>query len=583
MALLPGQQLIGGVSNLIFGTNTPNYDTALYTNTNVQAQMKAAGVTIIRASCNDSASPPNNYSDAQLDTMMNAILATGAVPLLILRTRDSVFNQHVVTHFKGTCFLYEHGNEPDINGYTAQSYFGYWQTSINACRAIDPGAKFIGPVLGVFSNVSSFLLPWLDLCVSNNVMPDLVSYHIYPDTTKTRIPQAQALQDAAKIGSSGATLRTQVKQRLAGTAYASLNLAMCCTEYNCDAWYNNSPTDPNQPSQGYTSNAPANNSFNGQFMTNALEGLVANNIDMACHFELEYYLANKNGPTSTAPQYVSLASEITKYLSGSPAAIAASPLALNFSGIQGGTNPAAQNVTLTNTGGTSGAWTSAITYGTGGSGWLSVTPGSGTLAAGANQAVAFTANLTGLAPGTYSATVTFSMGSSTATVTVQLVVTAATAPVASVSTSAINFTAIIGGSSPPSQTVTLTNTGTASGTWNARTNGLSWFSISLTTGTLAPGASVTITASINIAGLTQISLYVENIAFTFAGQIPETDTGIYLTLNAGPPPGGDSGGKPPGSGVGATNSAQHSQALQGAPATFIVNAGAYNNEIVKGA
>ncbi len=582
MALLPGQQLVGGVSNLIFGTNTPNYDTALYTNTNVQGQMKAAGVTIIRASCNDSASPPNNYSDTQLDAMMNAILATGAVPLLILRTRDSTFNQHVVTKFKGTCFLYEHGNEPDINGYTAQSYFGYWQTSINACRAIDPGAKFIGPVLGVFSNVSSFLLPWLDQCVYNNVMPDAISYHVYPTTTKTRVAQAQALADASKIGSSGATLRAQVKQRLAGTAYAALNLAMCCTEYNCDAWYNNSPTDPNQPSQGYTSNAPANNSFNGQYMTNALEGLVANNIDMACHFEMEYYLANKNGPTSTAPQYVSLANEVTKYLSGSPAAIAASPLALNFSGIQGGTNPANQNVTISNTGGTSGAWTSAITYGSG-TGWLSVSPG-GTLAAGANQVVALSVSLTGLVPGTYSATVTFSMGSTAAVVTVQLVVTAATAPMASVSTSAINFTAIVGGSNPPTQTVTLTNTGTASGTWNARTNGLSWFSISQVSGTLAPGASVTITASINIATMTQIALYVENIAFTFAGQIPETDIGIYVTILAAPPPGGDSGGKPAGSGVSASTSAQHSQALQsGAPAAFIVNAGTPNNEIVKGA
>lgn len=98
------------------------------------------------------------------------------------------------------------------------------------------------------------------------------------------------------------------------------------------------------------------------------------------------------------------------------------PTTLSFSTTLG-TNPASQNSTFSNVGGTSSAWTSSISYGSG-SGWLAISPTSGTLGAGAGVAVAFTCTAGSLPVGTYTATVTFTMttGGSTATVTVTFVV-----------------------------------------------------------------------------------------------------------------------------------------------------------------
>ncbi len=87
--LLPGQQLINGVSNLIFGTNTPNYDTSLISDTNIQNQLKAANITVIRAGFTDSSG--NQYTDAQIDAQYNAIQSAGAVMLGLSR----IINPHL--------------------------------------------------------------------------------------------------------------------------------------------------------------------------------------------------------------------------------------------------------------------------------------------------------------------------------------------------------------------------------------------------------------------------------------------------------------------------------------------------------
>ena len=102
------------------------------------------------------------------------------------------------------------------------------------------------------------------------------------------------------------------------------------------------------------------------------------------------------------------------------------PAALTFTSTVGGANPASQTVTLTATNG-------PITYTTSVSGALSVTvsPVSGTVNPGTNQPVTISVNSTGLAAGTYTATVTFQDTNNLAdkaTVNVTLTVTAGPPP-----------------------------------------------------------------------------------------------------------------------------------------------------------
>jgi fibronectin type 3 domain-containing protein len=93
-----------------------------------------------------------------------------------------------------------------------------------------------------------------------------------------------------------------------------------------------------------------------------------------------------------------------------PAAIVLDRSSLAFSGTAGGADPASVQVAVTNGGdGTIGSLGTAVTYDTGGSGWLQVT----LAAATAPTSFTVSARLAGLAPGTYGATV--SVSSPTAT------------------------------------------------------------------------------------------------------------------------------------------------------------------------
>ena len=95
----------------------------------------------------------------------------------------------------------------------------------------------------------------------------------------------------------------------------------------------------------------------------------------------------------------------------SPPAPAAAPLiglntnALTFSGAAGGSVPAAQNLSLTNTGAAKTIlnWTAISSQN-----WLSVSPASGQLATGVSSNLGVSVSTSGLAPGTYHGILTFS-------------------------------------------------------------------------------------------------------------------------------------------------------------------------------
>ncbi|MBL8989766.1 MAG: hypothetical protein JNJ80_26085 [Gemmatimonadetes bacterium] len=143
-----------------------------------------------------------------------------------------------------------------------------------------------------------------------------------------------------------------------------------------------------------------------------------------------------------------------------PPVLTLSSLAEAFS-TQAGTSPAAQTVTVTNTGGGDLASLGTLSLGTVGygagqpTGWL--TAG----IVGATGVVTLTPSTAALAAGSYTATVPVnSTAGGSATIQISLTVAANNAaPALAVSVTAVTFQVALGGSAPAPQTVTITNTG----------------------------------------------------------------------------------------------------------------------------
>jgi hypothetical protein len=139
-----------------------------------------------------------------------------------------------------------------------------------------------------------------------------------------------------------------------------------------------------------------------------------------------------------------------------PPALSVTPTSVSFSATQGGANPAAQTLTVANTGGGTMAWTAADDVL-----WLSVSPTSGTN----SGTVTLTPTIAGLSAGTYTATVTVTAsgaGGSPKSIPVTLTVGPPPPPVLSVSPSSLTFGATVGGANPAAQNLSVTNTGTGS-------------------------------------------------------------------------------------------------------------------------
>ncbi|WP_455388211.1 BACON domain-containing protein, partial [Petrachloros mirabilis] len=103
-----------------------------------------------------------------------------------------------------------------------------------------------------------------------------------------------------------------------------------------------------------------------------------------------------------------------------PPAIGASPTSLSFTAQQGGSSPAAQTVSISNTGGGTLTWSASDN-----AAWLSVSPASGS----GNGAVTVTATVGTLTANTYTASLTLSAtGAASVTVPVSFTVTAAPVP-----------------------------------------------------------------------------------------------------------------------------------------------------------
>ena len=195
-------------------------------------------------------------------------------------------------------------------------------------------------------------------------------------------------------------------------------------------------------------------------------------------------------------------------------AIGASPTSVAFTATQGGSNPAAQTLTITNTGGGTLSWTASDN-----AAWLSLSSPAGT----GNGPITLTAATAGLPVGTQNATITLSAPGAT-TVTVPVAFTVAAAPTINLSPSSLSYAATQGAANPTNQTISLTNTG---GILNwVVSDDASWLTVSPASGS----GSSTLTASVNTAGLTA-QTYNGTITVSAAGITSKT-VAVTLTVNA---------------------------------------------------
>ncbi len=190
---------------------------------------------------------------------------------------------------------------------------------------------------------------------------------------------------------------------------------------------------------------------------------------------------------------------VTLTITASPAGqLTVTPASLSVQ-TQAGTNPAAQAITIGNTGGGTLNWTATAITVNGGN-WLSISPASGspTLLAPSQAALSFSA--TGLQAGLYTGQVTISPGP--LTVIVQLLVTPAGAALV-LGQTGILFNSVPGGS-PPAQSVSVFNSGSGILSWSASVGNGSWLSVSPGTGSSVGGV---LSVSANTTGLSTGSYY----------------------------------------------------------------------------
>src|SRR5262249_35654069 len=166
-----------GVSSFLFGTND-TYEWSghnIETEAAIQQALRRAGVTLIRSFF------PDGASDAVIEQRIRTIENAGARCLgVITNIAHAAFDEHLVRYLGTRCQIYELGNEPDYNGISIGDYLHAWNSLIPVLRAINPVARFIGPVTANDAGNHSFLRAYLEGVKVSKVLPDAISFHWYP-------------------------------------------------------------------------------------------------------------------------------------------------------------------------------------------------------------------------------------------------------------------------------------------------------------------------------------------------------------------------------------------------------------------
>ncbi|HZT28993.1 MAG TPA: hypothetical protein VFA33_03855 [Bryobacteraceae bacterium] len=166
---------------------------------------------------------------------------------------------------------------------------------------------------------------------------------------------------------------------------------------------------------------------------------------------------------------------------------------LAFAFQTGGTAPAVQQLNLSTSDSNPLTYSSAVSNAT----WLSVSPASGLTPAAINLSV----NTTGLMPGTYTGTVTFSVPGAAASsgTSVSVTLTVSTATAISSTPNSLTFQSQSGQDVPAAQTISVSSTGTQL-PYTATTSGGHWLTAAPANGTTPGSISVTVSPAGLAAG-----------------------------------------------------------------------------------
>lgn len=204
-----------------------------------------------------------------------------------------------------------------------------------------------------------------------------------------------------------------------------------------------------------------------------------------------------------------------------PPAVSVTPTSLSFAGTAGSVLPG-QALTVSNTGGGNFTWTASAS-----APWVTVNPASGTVST-TPTTLTVSVDTSALAPGTSNASITIAAaGAQGSPVTVPVTVKIGAGPAISVSTNSLLFSALLGGANPANQTFAISNSGGGMLDWTASDNA-SWLDLSPTSGSLTGSESSTVTASVNIAGLSA-GTYNANITIS-ASEAINSPFSIPVTL-----------------------------------------------------
>ena len=212
--------------------------------------------------------------------------------------------------------------------------------------------------------------------------------------------------------------------------------------------------------------------------------------------------ATEEGMTVTLGPFPFPASINVTGNSGPPVAV--NPGSLTFSLTQGSTSVATQSIVITNNGSSAQSYTVSATPGSGGN-WLSVSSEAGNIGAVSTSSISVSVNPGSLAAGTYLGTVSIAVSPANQQFDVDVIVTVSGGQTQlQLSQTGFRFQTIAGGANPPSQSLSILNSGSGSLNFSASastTSGGEWLSVSPASGALTSSATASAAVSIQSTGL----------------------------------------------------------------------------------
>ncbi len=177
--------------------------------------------------------------------------------------------------------------------------------------------------------------------------------------------------------------------------------------------------------------------------------------------------------------------------------IGLNPTSLTFDAPLGGPNPAAQTVVITNGGGGTLNWSATESIP-----WLTLAPpASGSLGPGLSENLSVSVDVAALGAGTYTGSITITAaGATNSPQSVFVTLNVNAVPKITINPDDLDFDAPSYNQGPPSQPVSITNSGAGTLNWSAASN-RPWLAVAPASGALGPSASQPVSVSVNIAGL----------------------------------------------------------------------------------